>query len=194
MCTTPVTRTASAPRYRAVRAMADRAMIKRGGVVTVAPWLSWLGHEARNRSLQRGGLALPDCGRGGGDDHRGCSRAGHEAGDLAVGGFRSRVVVDDACAAPGAEGQVAGSGEHAHTPVALATVVFRAEVAPVRECLRPLPRGSVEVAVDPVAGAEKGHGRRPAVGLEPPPSGRVRECAAPAASNVPTGWRRGRAQ
>src|SRR3954447_25544670 len=143
MCTTPVTRTASAPRYRAVRAMADRAMIKRGVVVTVAPWLSLLGHEARNRSLQRGGLALPDCGRGGGDDHRGCSRAGHEAGDLAVGGFRSRVLVYDACAAPRAEGQVVGSGEQAHAPVPFAKVVSRPEAAPVRECLCALPRGRV---------------------------------------------------
>src|SRR3954452_22092809 len=123
MCTTPVARTASAPRYRAVRAMADRAMVKRGGVVTVAPWLSLLGHEARNRSLQRGGLALPECSRGGGDDHRGCHRAGHEAGDLAVGGFRGRVVVDDARAAPGAKGQLVGRGDEVHAPVTFAKVV-----------------------------------------------------------------------
>src|SRR4051794_6142663 len=187
MCTTPVARTASAPRYRAGRAMVDRAMVKRGVVVTVAPWLSLLGHEARNRSLQRGGLALPDCGRGGGDDHRGCCRAGHEAGDLAVSGFRGRVVVDDACAGPGAEGQVVGRGEQAHAPVPFAKVVSRSEPAPVAERLRALPRGRVEVAVDPVTCAEKGHGRRAGIGLEPLPSWRVRECAAPAACDVPAG-------
>src|SRR3954454_12850189 len=166
MCTTPVARTASAPRYRAGRAMADRAMVKRGVVVTVAPWLWLLGHEARNRSLQRGGLVVPECSRGGGHNHGGGSRAGHEAGDLAVGGFRSRVVVDDACAAPGAEGQLVRRGDKSHVAVALATAVCRAEPAPVAKRFRALPRGRVEVALDPVAGAQKGHGRRAGVRLE----------------------------
>src|SRR4051794_28251797 len=52
MCTAPVARTASAPRYRAVRAMADRRCAVRlppmagdmgcGLVLTMAPWFSSL--------------------------------------------------------------------------------------------------------------------------------------------------------
>src|SRR4051812_12668662 len=116
MCTTPVARTVNAPRHRAVRAIADRRCAVRpparaegmfwGLVLTVAPWLSLLGHEARNGSFQRGGLVVPECAWGRGDNNCACSRAGHEAGDLAVGGSRGRVVVDDACAAPGVKGQV----------------------------------------------------------------------------------------
>src|SRR4051812_1958459 len=112
MCTTPVARTASAPRYRAGRAMADRRCVVSapavavdnvwGLVLMVAPWLWLLGQEARNGSLQRGGLVVPEFSRGCGDDHRACSRARHEAGDLAIDGFRGGVVVDHACAAPGA--------------------------------------------------------------------------------------------
>src|SRR4051794_26461053 len=106
MCTTPVARTASAPRYRAVRAMADRRCVVGmsaiaedmawGLAFTVTPCLRLLRDEARNGSLQRAGLVVPERGRGGGDYHRACSRAGHEASDLAVGGLRGRVGVDHA--------------------------------------------------------------------------------------------------
>jgi hypothetical protein len=41
------------------------------------------------------------------------------------------------------------------TAVALALVVLWAKAAPIGERLVPLPRGRVEVAVDPLAAAEK---------------------------------------
>src|SRR4029077_467503 len=78
--------------------------------------------------------------------------------------------------------------------VAFVKVVLRPEAAPVRERLRTLLRGRVEVPVNPVAPAEEGHRCRTGVRRDRSPSGRVSERAAQAASDLPAGGWRSRVQ
>src|SRR5919112_1807042 len=148
MWTTPVARTATAPRYSAALVMTDLVR------VTFMRFLS--GSKARDGSPQRGDVPAPELDWGRGDNHRGLSPARHETCDLAVGGLRGRVAVDDARAAAPAELQVPGGGDDALGSVALFEVVPRAEAAPVRERLPPLLRGRVDVSIDPATAAEKG--------------------------------------
>src|ERR1700712_2302974 len=117
MWSTPVAKTDNAPRQSATRAMVDRrrglsSWSAKGSLVdwgltgflsvdvtffepepSTAPRSR---RETRDGSLQRGRLVIPARGRGRSDHHRTRTRAGHKAGDFAVGGLRRHVAVDHA--------------------------------------------------------------------------------------------------
>jgi len=114
-------------------------------------------HDAGHGALQRDGVLIPERSAGSGDDHGTRRRAGDEAGDLPISGFRGCVVVDDARAPPGSKLQVGRRRDEAQVSVAFVLVVRWSELAPVRERLVSLARGGVEVGVDGTAMAEQGH-------------------------------------
>ena len=97
---------------------------------------------------------------GGGNDHRGPTRAADDACDLAIARVgRGRVPVDDARTRSRTEAQPRCRGLADDVAVTLFAVVGRAEAAPVGQRLRAGPGRRVEVAADVVMRSQQRRGK-----------------------------------